>query len=190
MSFPSGNYPSGSQQYPPIPPVPATKKTLKIVILGDSGVGKTCLLNRYSSEKFTGQYKATIGADFVTKQIVLESPPFALGAAAAAPTTTLSRQVVTLQLWDTAGQERFQSLGVGFYRGADGAILCYDTTDPHSLDHLEYWKNEFLQQVLGGGGGGGLGLAHLSNTMNQFPFVVVGTKIDKVTSTTCHLCTY
>jgi len=101
------------------------KKTLKIVILGDSGVGKTSLMNRYSTGKFTGQYKATIGADFLSKEnVVVTDNLFA------------TRTLVTLQIWDTAGQERFQSLGQGFYRGADACLLVYDITDPHSLDNL------------------------------------------------------
>ena len=88
------------------------KKTLKIVILGDSGVGKTSLMNRYSTGKFTGQYKATIGADFLSKEnVVVTDNLFA------------TRTLVTLQIWDTAGQERFQSLGQGFYRGADACLL-------------------------------------------------------------------
>jgi Ras-related protein Rab-7A len=120
-------------------------------------------LNRFSSGKFTGQYKATIGADFVTKELVVSD---AFG----------QRHLVTLQVWDTAGQERFQSLGVAFYRGADAAMLVYDIADPRSLDHLDRWKAEFLQQVggmasLGGGGGVGGGV--------QFPFVVAGNKADK-----------
>ena len=65
-------------------------------------------MNRYSTGKFTGQYKATIGADFLTKQVMVTD-------------TFGQRHLVTLQIWDTAGQERFQSLGVAFYRGADGA---------------------------------------------------------------------
>jgi small GTP-binding protein len=140
------------------------KKTLKIVILGDSGVGKTSLMNRYSTGKFTGQYKATIGADFLSKDNVVVTDNF-LG----------TRTLTTLQIWDTAGQERFQSLGVGFYRGADACILVYDITDPHSIDNLDHWRKEFLDQV--GGGIQGLG-----DASTQFPFVVVGNKMDKVSS--------
>lgn len=138
------------------------KKTLKIVIVGDSGVGKTSLMNRYSTGKFTGQYKATIGADFLSKDNVIVDDPF-----------LQQRHLVTLQIWDTAGQERFQSLGVGFYRGADACLLVYDVTDPHSLDNLDHWRKEFLDQV--GGGIQGLG-----DASTQFPFVVVGNKTDKV----------
>ncbi|CAI0423086.1 unnamed protein product [Linum tenue] len=81
---------------------------LKVIILGDSGVGKTSLMNQYVNRKFSNQYKATIGADFLTKEVQFEDRLF------------------TLQIWDTAGQERFQSLGVAFYRGADCCVLVYD----------------------------------------------------------------
>nr|ACF81381.1 unknown [Zea mays] len=81
---------------------------LKVIVLGDSGVGKTSLMNQYVHKKFSQQYKATIGADFVTKEVLIED------------------RLVTLQIWDTAGQERFQSLGVAFYRGADCCVLVYD----------------------------------------------------------------
>lgn len=126
-------------------------------------VGKTSLMNRFSTGKFTGQYKATIGADFLSKEVVVND---AFG----------QRRVVTLQIWDTAGQERFQSLGVGFYRGADACLLVYDITDPHSFDNLNHWRSEFLTQVSGGVGPG------LSNAVTNFPFVVLGNKTDKVCS--------
>ena len=87
------------------------KNFLKIVILGDSGVGKTTLLQQYLNGKTTGQSKPTIGADFSKKEILIDNT------------------VVTLQIWDTAGQEKFQSLGYAFYRGADCCALCYDITN-------------------------------------------------------------
>ncbi|KAJ3432210.1 rab7b [Anaeramoeba flamelloides] len=105
------------------------KILLKIIILGDSGVGKTSLMNRYVKNKFTNQYKATIGADFLGKEISVEN------------------KTVTMQIWDTAGQERFQSLGVAFYRGADCCMLVYDVTEPQSFEHLEQWRDEFLIQA-------------------------------------------
>jgi Ras-related protein Rab-7A len=119
-------------------------------------------MNRYSTGKFTGQYKATIGADFLSKENVVVSDSFG------------QRHLVTLQIWDTAGQERFQSLGVGFYRGADACLLVYDITDPHSLDNLDHWRKEFLEQV-----GGGL---VLGDSSAAFPFVVLGNKMDKVST--------
>jgi len=91
------------------------------------------------------------------------------------------RHLCNLQIWDTAGQERFQSLGKGFYRGADCALLVYDITDPQSLENLDHWRAEFLDQVGGIGGGGGLtGIGGASSSQQQpFPFVVVGNKVDK-----------
>ncbi|CAL1281428.1 unnamed protein product [Larinioides sclopetarius] len=99
---------------------------LKVILLGDSGVGKTSLMNQYVHKKFTDVYKATIGADFYTKDV------------------TVDGKIVTLQIWDTVGQERFQSLGIAFYRGADCVVLVYDVSSPASYHSLEVWKDEFL----------------------------------------------
>jgi Ras-related protein Rab-7A len=105
------------------------KLLLKVIILGDSGVGKTSLMNQYVNKKFSNQYKATIGADFLTKEVMVDD------------------KLVTMQIWDTAGQERFQSLGVAFYRGADCCVLVYDVTRPASFDNLDSWRDEFLIQA-------------------------------------------
>lgn len=121
-------------------------------------------MNRYSTGKFTGQYKATIGADFLSKEIVVTMP------------LTGERKLCVLQIWDTAGQERFQSLGQGFYRGADACILVYDTTDPESLDNLDHWRTDFLDQVGGS----------TSSLAQAFPFVVLGNKVDKVSTGVSH----
>jgi Ras-related protein Rab-7A len=86
-------------------------------------------MNQYVNKRFSSQYKATIGADFLTKEIMIDD------------------KLVTLQIWDTAGQERFQSLGVAFYRGADACILVYDITSEKSFDQLSNWRDEFLQQA-------------------------------------------
>lgn len=87
-------------------------------------------MNQYVNRKFTNQYKATIGADFLTKEVMLEE------------------KLVTMQIWDTAGQERFQSLGVAFYRGADACVLAYDVTDSKSFEQLDSWREEFLIQAM------------------------------------------
>ncbi|KAG9395029.1 Small GTPase superfamily [Carpediemonas membranifera] len=108
---------------------PKKKVLLKIIILGDTGVGKTSLMNRFVNQKFTATYKATIGADFLTKEV------------------TVNGQRVTMQIWDTAGQERFQSLGVAFYRGADACVLVYDVNQPKSFDDLESWSQELIVQA-------------------------------------------
>eukprot|EP00033_Pygsuia_biforma_P000270 GCRY01000334.1.p1 GENE.GCRY01000334.1~~GCRY01000334.1.p1 ORF type:complete len:204 (+),score=45.77 GCRY01000334.1:129-740(+) len=104
------------------------KVLLKVIILGDSGVGKTSLMNQYVNKKFSNQYKATIGADFLTKEVLVDD------------------RLVTMQIWDTAGQERFQSLGVAFYRGADCCVLVFDVNDSKTFDNLDSWRDEFLIQ--------------------------------------------
>jgi len=104
------------------------KMLLKVVILGDASVGKTSLMYRYVNQKFDTSYKATIGADFLTKELMIDNA------------------LVTLQIWDTAGQERFQSLGPAFYRGADACVLVFDVTSAQTFDSLEKWKSDFLVQ--------------------------------------------
>jgi len=107
-----------------------TKKVLvKIIIIGESGVGKTALLHKYISGKFVQDHKSTIGADFHTKDLVIEN------------------KTITLQIWDTAGQERFQSLGNAFYRGADACILVYDITDEKTFEQIADWKQKFESQT-------------------------------------------
>lgn len=105
------------------------KALLKVIILGDSGVGKTSLMNQYVSRKFSTHYKATIGADFLTKEVMVDD------------------KLVTMQIWDTAGQERFQSLGVAFYRGADCCVLVFDVNVAKSFEHTDNWREEFLSQA-------------------------------------------
>jgi len=104
------------------------KVLLKVVILGDMSVGKTSLMTQYVNKRFSVQYKATIGADFMTKDVEIDG------------------QIVTMQMWDTAGQERFQSLGAAFYRGADCCVLVYDITSAQSFKALDAWRDDFLVQ--------------------------------------------
>jgi Ras-related protein Rab-7A len=102
------------------------KSLQKIIILGAQGVGKTSLMERFVASKFTSTYKATIGADFSTKDV------------------NVGDELITLQIWDTAGQERYQSLGTAFYRGADACVLVYDITDAGSFAKLETWRQAFI----------------------------------------------
>ena len=105
------------------------KHLLKVLILGDSSVGKTSLMNAFVNRKFSNSYKATIGADFLTKDIYLDD------------------SMVTLQIWDTAGQERFASLGYAFYRGTDCVVYVYDVTNSQSLDNISLWRQQFKSYV-------------------------------------------
>lgn len=105
------------------------RPVLKIILLGDSGVGKTSLMRQFVSGKFENRYKATIGADFFTHEETIDGRP------------------VNLQVWDTAGQERFQSLGSAFYRGADACMIVFDITSSESFSHITTWLQEFTLQA-------------------------------------------
>eukprot|EP01066_Platyproteum_vivax_P005923 Platyproteum_vivax@DN17_c0_g1_i1.p1 len=93
----------------------------KLILTGDSGVGKTQLLSRYARGEFEDESKATVGAEFTTK--ILE----------------LKNHMVKIQVWDTAGHERYRSITTAFYRGAKGALLCFDISDKRSFNSLEDW---------------------------------------------------
>lgn len=93
----------------------------KIVIIGDSGAGKSNLLLRYTKNEFNLESKATIGVEFATKAIIVDN------------------KTIKAQIWDTAGQERFQALTSAYFRGATGALLVYDITKTSSYEHLEKW---------------------------------------------------
>lgn len=123
---------------------------LKVIILGDSSVGKTSLMNQFVHRKFVSQYKATIGADFLTKEIMVDD------------------RLVTMQIWDTAGQERFQSLGVAFYRGADCCVLVFDINRSKTFENLEHWKEEFLIQWGGS-----------YDPTDSLPFMILGNQADR-----------
>jgi Ras-related protein Rab-7A len=122
---------------------------LKVVLLGDAGVGKTSLMDRFVNQTFSERYKATIGADFLTKELRIEN------------------KLVTLQIWDTAGCERFNSLGSAYFRGSDCCILVFDVTDAKSLNSLSFWKEEFYMHAL-----------EDEKDRKTFPFVVLANKID------------
>ena len=98
------------------------------------------------NKKFSASYKATIGADFLTKEVLVDDRlvTMQVGVREAA---FLGRLLKLIQLWDTAGQERFQSLGVAFYRGADCCVLVYDVNNSKSFETLDSWRDEFLIQA-------------------------------------------
>ncbi|EEB18186.1 GTP-binding nuclear protein RAN1, putative [Pediculus humanus corporis] len=98
--------------------------TLKILIIGESGVGKSSLLLRFIDDKFDPDQPLTIGVDFKTKEM------------------TVDGNRVKLALWDTAGQERFRTLIPSYYRDAHGAILVYDVSNYITFRKIEDWLNE------------------------------------------------
>ena len=93
----------------------------KLLIIGESGVGKTCLLLRFTDDSFTANHLTTIGIDFKIKIINLEN------------------KLIKLQIWHTAGQERFRTITKTYYKGAHGIILTYDVTDQTSFKNIRNW---------------------------------------------------
>ncbi len=106
----------------------------KLVLIGDSGVGKSSLLLRFADDQFTESYISTIGVDFRFRTVNIDSKPVFEKSGTLVP--------VKLQIWDTAGQERFRTITSAYYRGADGIIIVYDVTNPESFDHIEDWLSE------------------------------------------------
>lgn len=102
---------------------------IKLIIVGESGVGKSSILNMYCGEKFTDNYISTIGVDFKFKTLKIDDKKF------------------KLQIWDTAGQERFRSITTTYFRGANAIMLVFDLTNVHSFYKVEYWLSELKTQL-------------------------------------------
>ena len=96
----------------------------KVVLIGDSGVGKSNLLSRFTRNEFSLDSKSTIGVEFATKSIVAEG------------------KTIKAQIWDTAGQERYRAITSAYYRGAVGALLVYDLTKHATFENVERWLKE------------------------------------------------
>ncbi|KAK8875871.1 Ras- protein Rab-4A [Tritrichomonas musculus] len=98
--------------------------SLKVIVVGDSGVGKTCLLVRYIRNLFDEESQPTLGVEFMTKIVTTE------------------KHKIQLQLWDTAGQELFRSVTRGYYRGSAGAFLVFDITNRDTFDNIGRWLQD------------------------------------------------
>ena len=97
---------------------------LKIMVLGESMVGKTSLITRYTNDKFGGRYLCTVGIDFQKKKI------------------EKNNKKVLLQIWDTAGQERFRNVTKNYFQTSQGFVLAYDINNKESFEKVQYWIEE------------------------------------------------
>ncbi|XP_033645119.1 ras-related protein Rab-10-like isoform X3 [Asterias rubens] len=101
----------------------------KLLLIGDSGVGKTCILFRFSDDTFNTTFISTIGIDFKIKTVELQG------------------KKIKLQIWDTAGQERFHTITTSYYRGAMGIMLVYDITQEKTFDNIAKWLRNIQEHA-------------------------------------------
>ncbi|KAJ6967514.1 ras-related protein RABB1c-like [Populus alba x Populus x berolinensis] len=101
----------------------------KYIIIGDTGVGKSCLLLQFTDKRFQPVHDLTIGVEFGARMITIDNKP------------------IKLQIWDTAGQESFRSITRSYYRGAAGALLVYDITRRETFNHLASWLEDARQHA-------------------------------------------
>ena len=107
------------------------KQTLyKILLLGDSSVGKTCFLMRYVNNTFQDVHMSTIGLDYKLKSVQLDDG-----------------NIIKIQIWDTAGQDRFRSITKNYYKGAHGIILIYDITNKQTFQNVQNWITTIKEEV-------------------------------------------
>jgi len=117
-------------------------KTIQLLVIGDSSVGKTSLITRYTNGTFKEEYLATVGLDYYSK------------------VEAINNQTINIKLWDTAGQERYKALTQNYFRNAEGVLLTFDVTNTESFNNLKDWigsiktnmesKNIFLPLIIFG----------------------------------------
>ena len=107
-----------------------TDLVYKILLLGDSEVGKSCFLMRYADNVFVDNYITTIGLDYKLKYVQLDSG-----------------QVIKVQLWDTAGQDRYRTIAKNYYKGSHGILLLYDVTKSSSFENIREWIKDIREEV-------------------------------------------
>ncbi|KAH9520485.1 Ras- protein Rab-34 [Dermatophagoides farinae] len=121
------NQQSQTNKLPPLEPLKNRLRIAKCNVVGDTSVGKTCLVNRFGYDVFDSKSKATIGVDFDVQKFSILNRPF------------------TLQIWDTAGDERFRSITRAYYRGAHAALIVFDLTTIKSFQNVGLWHDEIME---------------------------------------------
>ena len=104
-------------------------KSIQLLTVGDSSVGKTSLITRYANGTFKEEYLATVGLDYYTKDEIINNKSY------------------HIKLWDTAGQERFKSLTQSYFRNAEGVLLCFDITNTDSFNNLKDWIGSIKENM-------------------------------------------
>jgi Ras-related protein Rab-8A len=127
---------------------------VKLLLVGDSGVGKTCLLLRFATDSFSPSFISTIGIDFKIKSV------------------TIGNVTAKVQIWDTAGQERFRTMTTSYFRGAMGIMVVYDMTDRGSLNGVQNWMAQVNRYA---------GTRDYDYAGTDVPVVLVGNKADELT---------
>ena len=120
----------------------------KVVLVGNSGVGKTCIINQYITNVFNEEQLTTTGATYSTKKLFIES----------------KNKTISFEIWDTAGQEKFQSLTKGFFRNAQGIMVVYDKTNSETYQNIKYWTQSIK--------------THLGSDIESIAVIIIGNKID------------
>ena len=101
----------------------------KVVVVGDSGVGKTNLIKRFVTDTFAKDSKATVGVEFMSKTYII------------------NKEIFKIEIWDTAGQERYKSITAAYYKGAKGAMIVYDVTNQNTFDNVNKWCQEIKDKA-------------------------------------------
>ena len=124
---------------------------IKLLIVGNSSVGKSCILSRYCNDIFNEKFISTIGIDFNIKRI------------------KVNNKNIKLQLWDTAGQERFKSITVGYFRGSQGALVVYDVSDRKSFENVVNWIKDLKEH-----GNKNMDIFLIANKIDSRPEINIG----------------
>lgn len=104
---------------------------IKCLVIGDSGIGKSSLMLRFTNDVFSNEYISTIGVDFKIKTIALEN------------------KTIKYQIWDTAGQDRFRTITSSYYRGSNAILICYDVTEKETFQNVKKWLEEVKRYATG-----------------------------------------